>query len=83
MNCRIDELRNKQVVSVKNGSVLGRIDDVEINTETGNINSVIIYGKNHILGIFGKENDTIIPWSDIEVIGSETVLVKTDSFLKF
>ncbi len=83
MNCRIDELRNKQVVSVKNGSVLGRIDDVEINTESGNINSVIIFGKNHILGIFGKDNDIIIPWSDIEVIGSETVLVKTDSFLKF
>lgn len=83
MNCRIDELRNKQVVSVKNGSVLGRIDDVEINTESGNINSVIIFGKNHILGLFGKDNDIIIPWSDIEVIGSETVLVKTDAFLKF
>ena len=83
MNCRIDELRNKQVVSVKNGSVLGRIDDIEINTESGNVNSVIIFGKSHILGIFGKENDIIIPWSDIEVIGSETVLVKTDAFLKF
>lgn len=83
MLCRIDELKNKQVVSVKNGAVLGRIDDVEINTDTGSINSVVIFGKNHILGIFGRENDIIIPWNDIEVIGSETVLVKTEALIKF
>ncbi len=83
MLCRIDELKNKQVVSVKNGAVLGRIDDVEIDTETGTLNAVIIFGKNHILGLFGRENDIIIPWKDIEVIGSETVLVTTESILKF
>ena len=83
MLCRIDELKNKQVVSVKNGAVLGRIDDVEINTDTGTINSVVIFGKNHILGIFGRENDIIIPWNDIEIIGSETVLVKTEALVKF
>ncbi|MBR3960979.1 MAG: YlmC/YmxH family sporulation protein [Clostridia bacterium] len=80
--CRIDELKNKQVVSVKNGAVLGRIDDIEINTENGSINSVIIFGRNHVLGIFGRENDIIIPWKDIEVIGSETVLVSTEQLLK-
>lgn len=83
MLCRIDELKNKQVVSVKNGAMLGRIDDVELDTENGKITSVIIFGKNHILGIFGRDNDLIIPWSDIEVIGSETVLVKTESMVKF
>lgn len=83
MICRIDELRNKQVVSLKNGAVLGKIDDIEINTESGNINSIIIFGRNKLLGFFGRENDTVIPWSDIDVIGSETVLVSTDSILKF
>ena len=82
MLCRIDELKNKQVVSVKNGAVLGRIDDIEINTENGSINSVIIFGRNHVVGIFGRENDIIIPWKDIEVIGSETVLVSTEQLLK-
>lgn len=83
MLCRIDELRNKQVVCVKNGAVLGTISDIEINTQTGEINAVIIYGKNHLFGIFGRENDIIIPWHDIEVIGSETVLVKTEAIFKF
>lgn len=83
MLCRIDELKNKQVVSVLNGAVLGRIDDVEINTETGSINSIIIFGKNHILGIFGRENDIIVPWRDIQVIGCETVLVNTEAIIKF
>lgn len=83
MLCRIDELKNKQVVSVKSGAMLGRIDDVEINTDTGTINAVVIFGKNHILGIFGRDNDIVIPWNDIEVIGSETVLVKTETLIKF
>ena len=82
MLCRIDELKNKQVVSVKNGAVLGRIDDIEINTENGSINSVIIFGRNHVLGIFGRENDIKIPWKDIEVIGSGAVLVSTEQLLK-
>ena len=83
MLCRIDELKNKQVVSVKNGAVLGRVDAVEIDTETGSLNSIIIFGKNHVLGIFGRESDIVIPWKDIEVIGSETVLVLTEQILKF
>ncbi len=80
MICRIDELRDKQVVSVKNGCVMGTVSDVEINTETGNLTSIVIYGRSHFLGFFGRENDIIIPWKDIEVIGSETILVNTETF---
>lgn len=82
MLCRIDELRNKQVVCVKNGAVLGSVSDIEINTQNGTVNALIIYGKNHFLGIFGRDNDIIIPWQDIEVIGNETVLVKTEAIIK-
>ena len=32
MLCRIDDLRNKQVVCVKDGCVLGFISDVEMDT---------------------------------------------------
>ena len=82
MLCRIDELKNKQVVCVKNGAVLGNVSDIEINTQNGAVNSLIIYGKNHFLGIFGRDNDIIIPWQDIEVIGNETVLVRTEAIIK-
>lgn len=79
MNCRIAELRNKQVVCVKNGKVLGYISDIELDTKSGTLISLIIYGRPRFFGLLGKSEDIIIPWCDIEVIGPETVLVSSDS----
>lgn len=78
MSCRIGDLRNKQVVCVKNGCVLGFISDVEINTSDGRIEAIVIFGRPRLLGVFGREDDIVIPWSEIDVIGQETVLVVTD-----
>lgn len=78
MTCRIAELRNKQVVCVKNGCVLGYISDVEINTADGQLEAIVIFGRLRFFGLLGREDDIIIPWHEIEVIGRETVLVNTD-----
>lgn len=78
MLCRIDELRNKQVVCVKNGCVLGFVSDIEMDTSSGELTSIIIFGRLKFFGLFGREDDTVIPWSDIEVIGEETILVNTE-----
>lgn len=79
MNCRIDELRNKQVVCVKDGGVLGFVSDIELDTSSGTLTSIIIFGRLRFFGLLGREEDIIIPWEDIEVIGNETILVKSDS----
>lgn len=76
MNCRINELRDKQVVSVKDGAVLGYVSDVELDIQNGNLVSIVIPGRNRGLGLLGREEDTIIPWENIEVIGNDTILVK-------
>jgi len=81
MICKVDELKDKQIVNVKNGAVIGNVSDIEINTDSGNITSLIIYGKNHFLGLFGRDNDIVIPWEEIEVIGAETILVKSDKMI--
>jgi YlmC/YmxH family sporulation protein len=78
MSCKIGDLRNKQVVCVKNGCVLGFVSDVEINTGDGKIESLVIFGRPRFFGLFGREEDIIIPWNEISVIGHETVLVNTD-----
>ena len=78
MTCRIAELRNKQVVCVKNGCVLGYISEVEINTADGRLEAIVIFGRLRFFGLLGREDDIIIPWHEIEVIGRETVLVNTD-----
>ena len=78
MECRIADLRNKQVVCIKDGSVLGFIYDVELNVENGSLTSLIVPGRARFLGLFGREEDIVIPWKDIEVIGQETVLVSAE-----
>lgn len=78
MFCRIDDLKNKQVVCVKDGCVLGFVSDIEMNTETGALTSIIIFGKMRFFGFFGREDDIVIPWEDIKVIGNETILVSTE-----
>lgn len=80
MICKLDELKDKQVVCLKNGAVIGTVSDIEINTDDGRLTAIVIYGKRSFLGVFGRENDVTIPWNDIEVIGNETILVKTEKF---
>ncbi len=78
MYCRMNELKNKQVVCVKNGCVLGYISDIDIDTASGKLESIVIFGRLKIFGLLGREEDIVIPWNEISVIGKETVLVNTD-----
>ncbi len=75
MNCRIGELRNKEVVNVKDGSRLGFVSDVELDTATASLTAVVVYGRLRLFGLLGREPDFIIPWRDIELIGDDAVLV--------
>lgn len=78
MFCRIDELRNRQVVCVKDGCVLGFVSDIELDTDDGRLTALVIYGRPRMLGLLGHETDIVIPWEEIKVIGNETILVSTD-----
>jgi len=68
-------LRYKEVVNVRDGSALGFVSDIEVDTVTAKVVSVIIFGKCRVLGLFFREDDIVIPWCDIEVIGEDTILV--------
>ena len=79
MICRIDELKNRQVVCVEDGYVLGYIGDIELDTTSGRLVNIVIFGNLKAFGLLGREKDIVIPFENIKVIGNETVLVKTDS----
>ena len=78
MNCSITELRNKEVINAKTGCRLGAVSDVEIDTCSGCIVSIIIWGKGRCLGLLKGNDDIKICWKDIEVIGDDTILVCCD-----
>ena len=78
MNCSITELRNKEVINAKTGCRLGCVSDVEIDTCSGCVVSVIIWGKGKCFGLLRGNDDIKICWNDIEVIGDDTILVCCD-----
>lgn len=69
------ELRNKEVINICDGSLLGCISDLEFNSCTGEIYSIVLPG-NGLLASFSSKNRITIPWRDIERIGKDTILVK-------
>ncbi len=83
MNCFITELRNKEVINGKNGCRLGCVSDVEIDTCSGCIVSVVIWGKGRCFGLFPADNDIKISWKDIEIIGDDTIIVCCDTSCNF
>jgi YlmC/YmxH family sporulation protein len=73
---KISEFQSKDVVNVANGKKLGNIGDIDINLKTGHIESIIILGTGKVLGLFGREEETIIPWRNIVKIGTDVILVR-------
>lgn len=82
MRCCITDLRNKKVINAKNGCVLGNVCDVEIDTCTGKVVEIVIYGRMRCFGLMGRDEDIRISWDDISVIGDETILVCIDRLEK-
>jgi len=75
-------LRYKEVVNVRDGCALGCVSDIEVDTVTAKVISLIIYGKCRLFGLFFREEDIIIKWCDIEVIGEDTILVNMSPELR-
>ncbi len=76
MKCLLSELRDKEIISMADGSRLGCPEDAELDMETGQITKLIVPGRLRLFGLFGREEDLILPWSDIHRFGIDTILIK-------
>lgn len=75
MIARISDMHEKEVINVCDGTRLGYVDDLEVDTCTAQITALVIGGRSRLFGLLGRESDIVIQWKDIEVIGDETILV--------
>ncbi|CCZ56404.1 sporulation protein YlmC/YmxH family [Clostridium sp. CAG:1219] len=70
------DFKQKEVVSLNEGKILGFVVDVQADFITGEINSIIVAKTGKIFGnIMGKNNLTI-PWEKIKKIGEDVILVE-------
>ena len=68
-NCRMADMRNKEVISIKDGTRLGAVNDIEIELKTARISAIIIYGRLKWLGLLGREDDIVIRWEEFRSLG--------------
>lgn len=78
MKYTLNDIRNKEVINIRTGSKLGFVDDIEFDAESLMIKSLIIYGRGRIFGFLGRDEDVVVKCRDIEIIGTDTILVSTN-----
>ncbi len=72
------DLAEKDVVNMKNGEVMGRFDDVEIDTRLGKITAFYIEEASKFMGMLGKTKPRRIKWDEILKIGMDVIIVNVD-----
>ena len=76
MQCRIEDLRCREVINICDGVRLGYVDDVLIDTSCGRVVAVVVPGPCRFFGLFGRSDDYVVPWESIVRIGSDLILVE-------
>ena len=78
MECRIREIRCKEVVNVCDGRRLGFVSDLEIRMPEGTVCALIVPGPIRFFGLFGRGEDYYIPWECIRKIGDDIILIEKE-----
>ena len=77
MSMRFTELQCKEVICVSDGRRLGFVSDVRVEVPEGQVCAIIVPGPCRFLGLVGRNDDYVIPWSCIKRIGPDIILVDT------
>ena len=72
---RIAELRYKEIINVSNGHRLGFVSDVDMDVVSGKVMALIVPGPCRFFGLFGREDDYVLPFDAISRIGSDIILI--------
>ena len=71
---RAGELRQKEVININDASRMGYVSDVEVSLNRGEIEAIVVPGRMKLFH-FGKNDDCVIPWEKIKMIGDDIILV--------
>lgn len=71
------DFKQKEVVSITEGKIVGFVVDVQANFQTGEINSIIVAKTGKFFNNLMSKNNVTIPWEKIVKIGEDVILVET------
>ena len=74
MECRVSELRYKEIINVSDGSRYGWVGE---DLESGQVRALVVPGRLRLFGLLGREEDRVFPWEAVRRFGADTILVET------
>lgn len=73
--CSFNELKNKEVINLCDGTRLGYVADIEIDLDCGTVIAILVPGEVKLFS-FSRCELVRILWCDIERIGDDVILVR-------
>ncbi|QXE03019.1 YlmC/YmxH family sporulation protein [Terribacillus sp. DMT04] len=73
----LTELQMKDIILMENGKRVGNVSDLEINEQNGHIAAIVVTLRGKTMGLFGKEEELVVPWHQIITIGTDVILIKS------
>ena len=70
------DFRQKEVIDITNGKIVGFVVDVDAEFNAGSIKNIIVAQTTGLLKGLGGKNNITIPWSNIKLIGEDVILVE-------
>ncbi|MCX8074041.1 MAG: YlmC/YmxH family sporulation protein [Clostridia bacterium] len=70
------DFKQKEVVSISDGKILGFVVDVNADFENGEINSIVVAQTGKLFSNLLGKNNVTIPWNKIKKIGEDVILVE-------
>lgn len=70
------DFRQKEVININNGKILGFVVDVDAELSQGAIKSIVVAQVGKVLKSLGGKNNITIPWSNVKLIGEDVILVE-------
>ncbi len=75
MQCRIRDMRRKEVINICDGCRLGYVADVDVKIPEGQVVAIVVLGPCRFFGLFGRGEEYYVPWGCIQRIGDDIILV--------
>ena len=70
------DFRQKEVINVRDGKILGFVIDVDAELTNGAIKSIVVAQVGKLIKSLGGKNNITIPWNNVKLIGEDVILVE-------
>lgn len=70
------DFRQKEVVNIRDGKILGFVIDVDAELANGAIKSIVVAQVGKLIKSLGGKNNITVPWNNVKLIGEDVILVE-------